>query len=187
MAVDPEELEPLVALLDDRDSVVTELVNSRLQSFGPEVVRSLRNRAERESDPERKALVVERGKWLNTEFKLADLQDFVTRSPGPLSLFEGSWIISSLLDWTLQRERYEDLFYRCSGEYLAEGSAKLADVNEKLGLRLESEDYDTIGGFVIGLLDHLPSAGEEAGFEGIRFRVERMQKKRIETIRILLP
>ena len=122
MAVDPEELEPLVALLDDRDSVVTELVNSRLQSFGPEVVRSLRNRAERESDPERKALVVERGKWLNTEFKLADLQDFVTRSPGPLSLFEGSWIISSLLDWTLQRERYENLFYRCSGEYLAEGS-----------------------------------------------------------------
>ena len=122
MAVDPEELEPLVALLDDRDSVVTELVNNRLQSFGPEVVRSLRNRAERESDPERKALVVERGKWLNTEFKLADLQDFVTRSPGPLSLFEGSWIISSLLDWTLQRERYEDLFYRCSGEYLAEGS-----------------------------------------------------------------
>ncbi len=122
MAVDPEELEPLVALLDDRDSVVTELVNSRLQSFGQEVVRSLRNRAERESDPVRKALVVERGKWLNTEFKLADLQDFVTRSPGPLSLFEGSWIISSLLDWTLQRERYEDLFYRCSGEYLAEGS-----------------------------------------------------------------
>lgn len=122
MAVDPEELEPLVALLDDRDSVVTDEVNNRLQSFGPEVVRSLRNRAERESDPERKALVVERGKWLNTEFKLADLQDFVTRSPGPLSLFEGSWIISSLLDWTLQRERYEDLFYRCSGEYLAEGS-----------------------------------------------------------------
>ena len=122
MAVDTEELEPLVVLLDDLDSVVTELVNSRLQSFGPEVVRSLRNRAERESDPERKALVVERGKWLNTEFKLADLQDFVTRSPGPLSLFEGSWIISSLLDWTLQRERYEDLFYRCSGEYLAEGS-----------------------------------------------------------------
>ena len=42
MAVDPEELEPLVALLDDRDSVVTELVNNRLMSFGPEVVRSLR-------------------------------------------------------------------------------------------------------------------------------------------------
>ncbi len=122
MAINPEELEPLVDLLDDRDTVVTELVNSRLVSFGPEVVRSLRNRAEREKDPARKMLLAERGKMINTEFKLADLQDFITRAPGPLSLFEGSWIISSLLDWTLQRERYEDLFYRCSGEYLVEGS-----------------------------------------------------------------
>ena len=122
MEINPEELEPLVDLLDDRDTVVTELVNSRLVSFGPEVVRSLRNRAEREKDPVRKMLLAERGKMINTEFKLADLQDFITRAPGPLSLFEGSWIISSLLDWTLQRERYEDLFYRCSGEYLVEGS-----------------------------------------------------------------
>ena len=72
-------------------------------------------------------------------------------------------------------------------EYAAEGSAKLVEVNEKLNLSLESEDYDTIGGFVIGLLDHLPETGEEAEFEGIHFKVERMQKKRIECIRILLP
>lgn len=122
MPIDPEELEPLVALLDDRDSVVTELVDGRLASFGPEVVRSLRNRAERESDPALRALITERGRKLNTEFRLADLQDFTSRPPGPLSLFEGSWIISSLLDWTLTRDRYEELFFRCSQEYLAEGS-----------------------------------------------------------------
>ena len=122
MAVDPEELESLVALFDDRDTVVTELVDNRLRSFGPEVVRSLRNRAERETDAARKAAIVTRARSLNTEFKLADLQDFITRTPGPLSLFEGSWILSSLFDYTLQRERYEDLFYRCSQEYLAENS-----------------------------------------------------------------
>ena len=122
MAVDSEELEHLVALFDDRDTVVTEMVNNRLSSFGPEVVRSLRNWSEREENPAQKALIVERAKALNTEFKLADLQDFTTRAPGPLSLFEGSWIISSLLDWTLQRERFEELFFRCSQEYLAEGS-----------------------------------------------------------------
>lgn len=122
MAVDPEELEPLVTLLDDRDSVVTELVNNRLVSYGPEVVRSLRNYSEREPDAARKALITERAKSLNTEFKLADFQDFTTRTPGPLSLFEGSWIISSMLDWTLQRERYEELFFRCSQAYLVEGS-----------------------------------------------------------------
>ena len=71
MAVDPEELESLVALMDDRDTVVTELVNSRLASQGPEIVRSLRNRSERETDPARKALIVERATALNNEVKLA--------------------------------------------------------------------------------------------------------------------
>ena len=122
MAIDPEELEALVALFDDRDSVVAELVDNRLVSFGPQVVRSLRNRAEREADAAKKAAIAERAQRLNTEFKLADLQDFTGRTPGPLSLFEGSWILSSLFDWTLQRERYEDLFFRCSQAYLAEGS-----------------------------------------------------------------
>jgi hypothetical protein len=122
MQIDPEELEPLVALFDDRDTVVTELVDNRLRSFGPEVVRSLRNRSQREPDAARQAAIVARAQALNTEFKLADLQDFIARPTGPLSLFEGSWILSSLFDYTLQRERYEDLFYRCSQEYLAENS-----------------------------------------------------------------
>ncbi len=122
MQIDPEELEPLVALFDDRDTVVTELVDNRLRSFGPEVVRSLRNWSQREPDSARQAAIVARAQALNTEFKLADLQDFIARPTGPLSLFEGSWILSSLFDYTLQRERYEDLFYRCSQEYLAENS-----------------------------------------------------------------
>lgn len=122
MQIDPEELEPLVALFDDHDTVVTELVDNRLRSFGPEVVRSLRNRSQREPDAARQAAIVARAQALNTEFKLADLQDFIARPTGPLSLFEGSWILSSLFDYTLQRERYEDLFYRCSQEYLAENS-----------------------------------------------------------------
>ena len=122
MHIDTEELEPLVALFDDRDTVVTELVDQRLRSFGPEVVRSLRTFSQREPDPARKAAIVTRAQALNTEFKLADLQDFIDRPNGPLSLFEGSWILSSLFDFTLQRESYEDLFFRCSQEYLAENS-----------------------------------------------------------------
>ena len=122
MAIDPEELEPLVALLDDRDTVVARLVDDRLRSYGPEVVRSLRNRSQHEPDAARQAAIVARAQALNTEFKLADLQDFIARPSGPLSLFEGSWILSSLFDYTLQRDRYEDLFYRCSQEYLAENS-----------------------------------------------------------------
>ena len=122
MTINPEELEPLVALMDDRDTVVADLVDQRLRSYGPEVVRSLHNRSRREPDAARQAAIVARAQALNTEFKLADLQDFISRPNGPLSLFEGSWILSSLFDYTLQRERYEDLFFRCSQEYLAENS-----------------------------------------------------------------
>ena len=59
---------------------------------------------------------------IRKSYLIEDLQDFIARPTGPLSLFEGSWILSSLFDYTLQRERYEDLFYRCSQEYLAENS-----------------------------------------------------------------
>ena len=53
-----------------------------------------------------------------------------------------------------------------SDEYLVSGSTKLDDLNSWLDLKLESEDYDSIGGLVIGLLDHLPDEGEEVCDKG---------------------
>lgn len=72
-------------------------------------------------------------------------------------------------------------------EYLVEGSMKLDDLNDRLELDLESEDYDSIGGLVIGLLDHLPDEGEEVVYEDIRLVVETVEKNRIDRIRMYLP
>lgn len=41
-------------------------------------------------------------------------------------------------------------------EYIVLGSANLEDVSDELGLHLESDDYDTIGGYCLEKLDHLP-------------------------------
>ncbi len=84
-------------------------------------------------------------------------------------------------------EEEESLVEVNPGEYLVEGSIKLDDLNDWLGLSLESEDYDSIGGLVIGLLDHLPDEGEEVTCEGIRLVVEKVDKNRIESIRMFLP
>ena len=73
------------------------------------------------------------------------------------------------------------------GEYSVEGAMKLDDLNDRLGLELESEDYDSVGGLVIGLLDHLPEEGEEVTDNGIRFVVESVDKNRIDRIKIVLP
>ena len=69
-------------------------------------------------------------------------------------------------------------------EYLVNGSTKLDDLNDRLGLELQSEDYDSIGGLVIGLLDHLPEEGEEVDYENLHLKVEDMDKNRIGKIRI---
>lgn len=73
-----------------------------------------------------------------------------------------------------------------SDEYLISGSTKLDDLNSWLALKLESEDYDSIGGLVIGLLDHLPETGEEVIHEGLRLVVEQVEKNRIEKIHLYI-
>lgn len=72
------------------------------------------------------------------------------------------------------------------GQYRVNASLKLDDLNEYLNLKLESEDYDSLGGLVIGLLDHLPEEGEEVKHKGLRMVVEHMDKNRIETILLYL-
>lgn len=73
-------------------------------------------------------------------------------------------------------------------EYLVEGACKLEDLNDMIGLGIESEDYDSIGGIVIEALQHLPSEGEEVTTEnGTRLVVEKVDKNRIEKVHIYLP
>ena len=73
-------------------------------------------------------------------------------------------------------------------EYLVEGSCKLEDLNDMIGLGIESEDYDSIGGVAIDALQHLPGEGEEVTLEnGVRLIVEKVDKNRIEKVHLYLP
>lgn len=72
-------------------------------------------------------------------------------------------------------------------EYLVEGSTKLDEINDELGLQLESDDYDSIAGHIIQLLAHLPEQGEQITDEQVTYIVETVDRNRIELVRILLP
>lgn len=69
-------------------------------------------------------------------------------------------------------------------EYIVEGSTKITDVNELIGVRLESEEFDSIGGFIIGHLNRLPEEEEVVEVDDIRFCIESIDKNRIKKIRI---
>ena len=73
-------------------------------------------------------------------------------------------------------------------EYLALGSARLDDLDEVLHLDIESDDYDSIGGYIIEQLDRLPEKGESVITDsGIRLVVDKVERNRIESVHIYLP
>lgn len=71
-------------------------------------------------------------------------------------------------------------------EYIIAGMTKLDDFNELAGTDLSSEEYDSVGGFIIELLDRLPETGDQVILPGLTFTVEKIDKNRIKTIHVLL-
>ncbi len=73
-------------------------------------------------------------------------------------------------------------------EYIVEGSTNLDDLNDRLDLDLNSEEYDSLGGFIIERLDRLPEAGDSIHTEdGIHMVVDKLDKNRIELVHLYLP
>ena len=73
-------------------------------------------------------------------------------------------------------------------EYILEGSISLDDLDDRLELGLESEEYDSLGGFMIENLDHHPEIGDEFTTErNLRLVVESLDKNRIEKVHIYIP
>ncbi len=66
--------------------------------------------------------------------------------------------------------------------YDIDASIKLDDLNDALHTNLYSEDYDSLAGFVIEVMDKLPSEGEEADYENLHFKVSQVNRNRIERI-----
>ena len=73
-------------------------------------------------------------------------------------------------------------------EYLVLGSTNLDDVNDELGTSFQSDDYDTIGGYCLELLDHLPECNEITfAKDGTLLKIMAMDKNRIHKVSIKLP
>lgn len=66
--------------------------------------------------------------------------------------------------------------------YSIDGSVKLDDLNDELEISIESEDYDSLGGYITELLDHIPSKGESVADGNIIYKVTEMDKKRVERV-----
>lgn len=89
------------------------------------------------------------------------------------------------------RDEYDDDEEDCikiisDNEYIADGNTRLDEINETIGLNIESDDYDSIAGHIISLLDHLPEQGESVTDGNVSYTVDSVEKNRIDKVHILL-
>ncbi len=69
-------------------------------------------------------------------------------------------------------------------EWVVLARIDLDDLNVQLGLHLNSEDYDTLGGYITAQLERIPSTGDEVEVEGVRMRVLDTERRRIGRVAI---
>jgi len=81
-------------------------------------------------------------------------------------------------------EEEEEIQVIKEDEYIVDGSIKITDVNELIGVRLESEEFDSIGGYIIGHLRRLPEENEVIEVDNVKFCIESLDKNRIKKVRI---
>ena len=70
------------------------------------------------------------------------------------------------------------------GSLRVRGSTPIDDVSEELGVELPDTEWDTVGGLVLNLLGHVPEEGEVVRFDGVEFRTELVQGRRIASVHI---
>lgn len=72
--------------------------------------------------------------------------------------------------------------------YLIDGNRKLDDINDELGTNLNSEDYDSIAGLVLQILDRMPQRGDEVvTCDNIRIKVQGTEHNRITKVLLRIP
>lgn len=77
-----------------------------------------------------------------------------------------------------------DIVFIKDNEYVIKGNVRLEDINETVGTNLESKDFESIGGLILGYLGKLPKTGEVIKYGNLKFVIEKVDKSRIMKVRL---
>ena len=71
-------------------------------------------------------------------------------------------------------------------EYIFDGSVKLHDISELIGVNIDSEEFDSIGGLMIDQLGRMPEEKEEVTFQNLKLIAEEVEKNRVKKVRMII-
>jgi CBS domain containing-hemolysin-like protein len=83
------------------------------------------------------------------------------------------------------RQQGETIRPLAAGNLLVSGLALISDVEDATGAELASEDYDTIGGFIMHQLGRIPRIGDRVEVTGYQFRVMAMDARRVDRVLVV--
>lgn len=84
-----------------------------------------------------------------------------------------------------QEKELREIDEIAANRYIIDGKTDIGKVNERIQVQLPEDEFETIGGFVLGLFGRLPVEGDQMRFNNLMFTVLRLRKNRIERVRIL--
>lgn len=94
-------------------------------------------------------------------------------------------IVGNILDEYDEEEKM--ILESEDGSWMMAGMTPLEDVEETLHIHFDADDYDTLNGYLVFRLDHIPEEGEHSVIEeqGFSFRIEEVESKTIRWVRVM--
>ncbi|MFZ9629784.1 MAG: hemolysin family protein [Ilumatobacteraceae bacterium] len=83
-------------------------------------------------------------------------------------------------------EEEAEVEHLADGDYLVDGGMSIGDLNDLLGTELPDDDWDTVGGFLFGTLEHVPEEGESVVRDGWRFSAAEVEGRRVRRVKVTL-
>ena len=123
-----------------------------------------------------------------TDFKLRRMQMaiVVDEYGGVAGLVTITDIVGNLLgDFSTERGHEAHLVRPTGdGSFIASGMMDIEAFNERFGTSIATEEFDTVGGFVLHLFGALPAKGDRIAYESLLFTVEKIKRARIIEVRV---
>jgi CBS domain containing-hemolysin-like protein len=90
-------------------------------------------------------------------------------------------IVGELAD-QFDRSEPPDVQRLADGSALLSGLTLLAEINDQFGLHIVDENYDTLGGHIMGRLERIPEVGDRIAVDGVTLRIEAMDGMRVDRV-----
>ncbi len=141
----------------------------------------------------RPAFVVPESKRLNVLLKelrtngnhMAIVVDEYGQCAGSVSIEDVlEQIVGDIEDEHDDQEDEGYIFRRSDNEYMIKALTPMEEFDDYFHTRLATDEYDTLGGFIVSQLEHMPKKGETLDVDNMRFEVIRADTRRVHLVKL---